>query len=69
MDEATVEVPSSMQNVSFVLYNSMGQEVKRIENISDSTFTFSKGNLNSGLYLFRLENEDGRFSSGKVFMN
>lgn len=69
LDEATVVVPSSMQNVNFVLYNSMGQQVKRIENISDSMFTFSKGNLTSGLYLFRLENEDGRFSTGKVFMD
>jgi len=51
-DEATIEVPKSMENVNFVLYNSMGQEVKRIANISDPTFTFSKGNLNSGLYLF-----------------
>ena len=69
LEEATVEVPSTMSDVSFVLYNSMGQEVKRIENITDSTFTFSKGDLNSGLYLFRLENKDGRFSSGKVFMD
>ena len=69
LDEATIEVPNSMENVNFVLYNSMGQEVKRIENISDPIFTFSKGNLNGGLYLFRLENEDGRFSSGKIYID
>ena len=67
-DEATVEVPESMSDVSFVLYNTMGQEVQRIENITDVTFTFSKGDLNNGLYIFRLENVDGRFSSGKVFI-
>jgi len=67
-EEATVVFPSSMENVNFMLYNTTGQEVHRIENIIDSNFTFSKGKLPSGLYFFRVENTDGRFSTGKVFI-
>lgn len=65
-NEATVILAEGMKNVRFTLYNAMGQEVRRIERIENNTFTFKKGNLPKGIYLYRVESEDGKFSTGKV---
>lgn len=67
-DMATVELIEGMNDVRFTLYNSTGQEVKRIENIRNNIFTFEKGDLAKGIYLFRVESEDGRYSTGKIFI-
>ena len=67
-ESATVVLAEGMRDVRFMLYNSMGQEVQRIENIAAPTFTFEKGDLPKGIYLFRVEDAEGKFSTGKVFM-
>lgn len=65
-DEATIALPEAMTNVRFSLFNATGQEVKRMESISNNTFTFKKGNLPKGIYFFRVEDESGKYATGKI---
>lgn len=65
-DEATVVLGEGMTDVRFLLFNATGQEVKRMESISDNTFTFQKENLPTGIYFFRVEDESGKYATGKI---
>ena len=65
-NEATVVLPDDMRNVRFSLFNTLGQEVMTKQNIYDNTFTIQKGNLPKGIYLFRVEDENGKFGTGKI---
>lgn len=65
-DEATVVLADGMTDVRFSLFNATGQEVKRMENISNNTFTFEKGNLPKGIYFFRVESKSGKHAAGKI---
>lgn len=65
-DEATVLVAEEMGVVRFSLFNATGQEVRRLENIADKSFTFQKGNLPKGIYFLRVEDQDGRYATGKI---
>ncbi len=65
-DEATVVLTDGMTDVRFSLFNAMGQEVKRMESISNNTFTFQKGNLPKGIYFFQVEDESGKYATGKI---
>ncbi len=67
-DIATVELAEGMKDVRFTLYNTTGQEVQRREHINDNVFTFEKGKLPKGIYLYRVESEDGRIGTGKIFI-
>jgi len=68
-EEATVVLPEGMTDVRFSLFNATGQEVRRMENIYNAyanTFTFQKNNLPRGIYFFRVEDESGKYATGKI---
>ena len=65
-EEATVVLPAEMTDVRFSLFNATGQEMRRMESISNTTFTFEKGDLPKGIYFFRVESEDGKYAIGKI---
>jgi len=65
-DFATVEVPDEISNVTFILFNSMGQQIRRREKITDKTFTFAKKDIPKGIYFFRVEGENGKFGTGRI---
>jgi len=50
----TIEINKNFKNGSFVLFNSFGQKVKQVENISESSININRGNLPSGMYFIRL---------------
>ncbi len=52
--------------LTFVLYNTLGKEVKRVENISSMETTLSRGNLKSGIYSYQLMNKSIVVSVGKI---
>jgi hypothetical protein len=57
-----------LQNANFTVYNSFGQTVKEIQNISGQTFTFNRGNLLSGLYLICLSEDKKIIATKKVLI-
>ena len=64
--QAYVMLPEDIQSINFTLYNLLGQEVQTLQNITESQFVVEKGSLQSGIYIYRIENEDGRVKTGKL---
>lgn len=52
--ETTIRAKTLFQNVTLRIYNSLGQEIRRIDNISGQEIKINRGNLQSGIYLIRL---------------
>lgn len=49
-----------------IIYNSFGQEVKETKNISGQTITLQRENLPSGIYFFRLTQDNKILSADKL---
>ncbi|MCH8905090.1 MAG: T9SS type A sorting domain-containing protein [Bacteroidetes bacterium] len=65
----TIEIPEGYKNgkkLSFGLYNLMGREVKRIEEITSDKIKINRDNLSPGLYFYKLEERDQIIATGKV---
>ena len=56
------------QVYSFRIYNLAGMLVREIDNLTMGEFNFSRGNLESGLYIYDLTNDRGSSLSGKLMM-
>lgn len=67
-DQTTFSLPEGIGEVHFSLYNSLGQIVRRIGNIQDLSIVVERRNLSSGMYLYRIEDEQGRLISGKLMI-
>jgi hypothetical protein len=50
----TFQTDNLLKNATLVIYNSYGQQVKQIKNISGNSITLYRDNLPSGLYFLRL---------------
>jgi type IX secretion system substrate protein len=64
----TFLLPEGIGNVDFSLFNLLGQPIRYIENIDDQLIFLERGDLNAGMYLYRIEDENGRFVSGKIMV-
>ncbi|MCH8903634.1 MAG: T9SS type A sorting domain-containing protein [Bacteroidetes bacterium] len=53
-------------DLSFVLYNLLGMEVKRIENISSNKIKINRDYLPPGLYFYKLAERDQIIATGKL---
>ncbi|MES2680510.1 MAG: T9SS type A sorting domain-containing protein [Bacteroidota bacterium] len=64
----TLQIKGPFENGPFELniYNILGQELKKIKNISSSTITFSTDNLPQGIYTFQLSGKTGAPATGKL---
>ena len=56
--QTTLQAAAPLQNASLTTYNSVGQLVKRADNLSGQTIVFHRDNLPSGLYFVRLTEEN-----------
>jgi hypothetical protein len=56
------------QVCTFRIYNLAGMMVREISNITTGEFTFNRGNLASGLYIFDLTSGNGISLTGKLMM-
>jgi hypothetical protein len=61
--EATVKTDKILKDATLTIYNSIGQEVKQITNISGQTITISRDNLTGGLYFLRLAEENKTYAN------
>ena len=57
------------EELTFVLFDLAGKEVKRIENIKTSETQHSIDNLSKGIYIYKIINKEGRFKTGKLIFN
>ncbi|OFX35673.1 MAG: hypothetical protein A2X08_12535 [Bacteroidetes bacterium GWA2_32_17] len=56
-------------NAILTLYNSLGQQVKQIKNISGQTITLFRDNLTSGLYFLRLTQDNKVITTDKLIIS
>jgi hypothetical protein len=66
-DQATFHSGKLLQNASLTVYNSFGQVVKQMDHLSGETIIFQKENLQSGVYFFRLM-QDNKIISADRFV-
>ena len=65
----TVEIPEKYwqtNNVSILIYNLMGKEINRIENIHSNKIKINRENLPSGLYFYKLTDGYQIIATGKL---
>ena len=67
-EKATVEV-SILEEWSWTMYNSLGQVVQRIDNISDRSITIPRGNLDAGIYFYEVKTSNALVKTGKVILD
>jgi hypothetical protein len=64
---ATVSVNVNVKNAQFVVYDVLGKEAMKINLANGAkSFTFERGNLNAGLYLYKLISDNSTISAGKL---
>lgn len=67
-DIAQVYLPLDFGNTHFRLFDALGREVQRMNNISTQTFSIQKGDLPKGIYMYQIENERGEIGTGKLMI-
>lgn len=63
---ATLQTDKLFTNATLTIYNSFGQQVKQLKNISGNTITLHRDNLPGGLYFLRMTQEDQTFTAEKL---
>lgn len=65
-DFITIQYPNPENKIfTLLIYNAMGQEVRKIENISGSEVKIESANWQSGLYFFRMQDKNITVDHGK----
>ena len=64
--QTVLRATNSLHNATLILYNSFGQVVKQINNISGQTITIDRDDLASGLYFIRLTEGDRLIATDKL---
>ncbi len=62
----TLQPDKVFKGATLIIYNSYGQQLKKINNLSGTAFTLYRDNLTRGVYYFRLLNENNPIASGKL---
>jgi len=65
----TLQTDKLLANATLTVYNSFGQTVQQIKNISGQTVTLSRDNLPSGLYLVRLTQDNKVIAIDKLVVS
>lgn len=66
--ETTLKSNDNFIDATLIIYNSQGQQVKQIKNISGQTVTVYRENLQSGLYFIRLTQDSKVIITGKLII-
>ncbi|MFA5780904.1 MAG: T9SS type A sorting domain-containing protein [Bacteroidales bacterium] len=64
--QTTLQTDKIFKDATLTIYNSFGQQVKQIKNISGQTITFHRDNLPSGLYFIQLTQDSKVITSDKL---
>jgi hypothetical protein len=66
--QTTLHTDNPLKNATLTVYNSFGQRVKQIENISGQSITLNRDNLPCGLYILRLTQDNKIFTTDKLII-
>jgi hypothetical protein len=66
ISSTTIQTIGNLKNATLTIYNSYGQTLKQVKNISGQTVFLSRDNLPSGLYFIRLTEENKIIAVEKI---
>lgn len=66
--EATIQSNENLKDATLIVYNSLGQEMKCIKNISGKEIILHRDNLPNGLYIIRLTQESKIIATDKLII-
>jgi uncharacterized delta-60 repeat protein len=64
----TLNTNKIFENAIFLVYNPLGEQVRKIDNISGQTFTFYRENLDEGIYFYQLNENNKILSEDKLII-
>jgi len=59
----------SPQNLTLIIYDITGREIKKIEHINKNKISFTRENINNGLYFYKIKSSDKTIGIGKLIIN
>lgn len=66
--EATLKLKNNMENGNLEIYNSIGQKVKEIKNINSNQIVLNRENMENGIYLLVLKQNEKIFETKKIIL-
>lgn len=63
-----LQLSKSLQNATFSIYDFLGKEVKRLENINGTEINIFSDNMKSGMYFFTILDAKGLVGNGKFII-
>jgi hypothetical protein len=69
VSSVTIRTVGNLENATLTMYNSYGQTVKQLKNISGQTVSLSRDNFPSGLYFIRLTEANKTIAVEKLVIN
>jgi len=67
-NQTTIQIDQSVHNASITISNTLGQVVQRIGNINNQKIILDRGNLNRGLYVMCLSENNKVIAKTKLFV-
>lgn len=67
--QCTIKLSNSLLNGTLKIFNILGEEVKKIENINSNKIVVRKNNLNSGVYYYSILEKSKIIHKGKLIIN
>ena len=64
-DEMMVSYPMELEGVTFSIYDMVGRKIIELSGTEVGQIKVDRTNLTSGMYVYRLEDENGRYKAGK----
>lgn len=64
--QTTLQTDKVLKDATLTLYNSLGQQVRQVSNISGQTLTLQRDNLPSGLYYLQLTQDNQTIATDKL---
>ena len=65
-NQTVLQTYKVLTNATLALYNSLGQQVKQLNNINGQTVTLNRDNLPSGLYYLQLTQDNQTIATDKI---
>ena len=67
-NSTAIQTDKFLNNAILTVYNTQGQLVRQIKNVSGNEISFQRGNLPGGLYFINLSQEPEFFTAGKLMI-
>ncbi len=67
--ELKQDLLTSNENLEIIIYDLLGRTIKRIGQINKAKFEIDLSDLNNGIFIYNISNENGILGKGKIIKN